>query len=287
MAYLPAVVYKKPCGLDVRGSQSLDASYLRLRGLRGAAFIAALFSAFFKWTRSGAVSAIYVSNELREQFPLPPNRPVSVFSDIRLPEWWFTEARTYAQHTGAWRISTVGRLEVGKGLKVLIDALACLVHKEKLPVKLELIGSGPLESELRQYVAASGLADQVEFSGYVPWGRELHKKLLLADLFVLTSVSEGMPRVVIEAMACGLPIVSTAVGGARELLVSQDLVPVADVAALTARLQEVLADPAQLVAMSKRNVEFIQAFRPDRLRSGKKAFYERLRRIADSSVSGH
>jgi glycosyltransferase involved in cell wall biosynthesis len=145
-----------------------------------------------------------------------------------------------------------------------------------MPTSLEIVGSGPLESQLRFQVKALGIENFVEFSGTIPWGPPLQSRYCAADLFVLPSISEGMPRVVLEAMACALPVVSTNTGGVKEILFDEDMVPPGNIEALSCKLQEVICDPLRLEAMSRRNFEIVQQFRLDVLRSGKQSFYKRL-----------
>jgi glycosyltransferase involved in cell wall biosynthesis len=282
LAYFSARRFDKPCGLDVRGSQATNARYLRLRGVRGARLIAVAFSLVFRWVRAGAAAAVYVSRDLKDQFPLPARRPTWVCSDIRLPEWWFTEARSFSHHQGPWRICSVGRLEVGKRHSLLLEACAELVHRLGRCFVVDLIGDGPLEKDLRDRATSLGIADLITFHGFVPWGPLLHRYLLQSDLFVLSSITEGMPRVLLEAMACGLPVVATAVGGISEILAAQDIVPHSNVPALTAKLTEVLSQPDRMSEMSQRNYEKSEGFQSSKLRAKKQAFYRYLRQLVES-----
>lgn len=276
LAYFWAQLLDKPCGLDIRGSQAVDVDYLQERRVRGAKAVASIFSLAFKWVRSSAVNAIYVSEELKRRFPLPEGHTMSVFSDIRLPEWWFTGPRSFKDTSYPLRICTVGRLEAQKGLPNLLRAFAEISSSSEIALELELIGNGPQECELRMLVERLGLSKSVTFSGFIPWGSALHHRLLDADLFVLASNTEGMPRVVIEAMATGLPVVSTSVGGIPEILATEDIVPPMNIALLREKLKEVVASPTRLSEMSRRNFERSKEFYPDRLRAGKVAFYNEL-----------
>jgi glycosyltransferase involved in cell wall biosynthesis len=109
------------------------------------------------------------------------------------------------------RLLYAGNLIRPKGVHVLLDALAKL-HQEGRPWRLTVAGAGPARSELETQADSSGLGDSVDFVGF----QSLDGVLALmdrADLFVFPSFGEGMPRVLLEAMARGLPIVATRVGG--------------------------------------------------------------------------
>jgi glycosyltransferase involved in cell wall biosynthesis len=108
----------------------------------------------------------------------------------------------------------VGRLAVNKGPQVLIDALPRVL--ERFPeTQVHLIGDGPLRRDLERSVQQRGMTDSVRFLGTQ---REIEDRLRSGDIFVLPSLMEGLPLTVLEAMACGLPVIATAVGGTVEIV---------------------------------------------------------------------
>lgn len=106
------------------------------------------------------------------------------------------------------RIVSVARLEAPKDHATLFEALDGLVE---LDWSLDLVGDGPLEPALRREAARFG--ERVRFAGYVP---DPAAALAAAQIFVLSSRSEGFPRSILEAMRAGLPVVASDVGGVRE-----------------------------------------------------------------------
>src|SRR6185369_6068290 len=100
-----------------------------------------------------------------------------------------------------------------------------------------------------------------------------------ADLFVLPSRSEGLPRAMIEAMARALPCIGSTAGGIPELLPPEDLVPASNVAALASKIQEVLSSPARLSAMSSRNLAAALEYRDEVLDARRRAFFEHIRDV--------
>ena len=139
------------------------------------------------------------------------------------------------------QILFVGLLAPVKGLDILIEALRLVGDGE---ADCLLVGTGPMEEQLRRAAAAAGIAERVRFVGAQPSG-EIPAWLNAADLLVLPSLSEGRPNVVVEAQACGLPVLATRVGGTPELIEHGEtglLVESGDPEALAAGLSRLLCD---------------------------------------------
>ncbi|MGA8573162.1 MAG: glycosyltransferase [Desulfobaccales bacterium] len=139
-------------------------------------------------------------------------------------------------------VGLVGRLDHwGKGHRELFIALAGL--KDRYPLTALIIGGGRREAELRQLAAAMGLGPQVLFLGQ---RRDIPDLLAAMDILVLPSHSEGVSLALLEAMAAGLPVIATAVGGLPEVVTDAAnglLIPPRDPEALARALERLLADP--------------------------------------------
>lgn len=149
----------------------------------------------------------------------------------------------------------VGNLVPVKGPDLLVEAMRRLVASCPQRIRLILIGQGSLERQLRQSVQQAGLEGRVVFVGRRPH-REIALWMNLADGLCLCSRSEGMPNVVLESMASGLPVVATDVGACRSLLEGEPecrVVPAEDAVALAQALGEVLAATPDREAMSLRH----------------------------------
>lgn len=121
-----------------------------------------------------------------------------------------------AAANGAFRVLTVGRLDAMKGFAVLLDALAGLV-REGRDVRLTVVGDGPEAAALAARADALGVAGRVDFRSALP-PAGVTSELRRADAFCLPSLAEGVPVVLMEAMAAGLPVVATRVMGVPELV---------------------------------------------------------------------
>jgi glycosyltransferase involved in cell wall biosynthesis len=144
------------------------------------------------------------------------------------------------------RLLFVGRLSVQKNVPQLLDALEGVSER----FDTVLVGDGELAAELQERVARLGLA-HVTFAGRAD-GAALRSRYEDADLFVLPSEREGMPLVLLEAMAMALPTVATDIPGTRDVVGDEvgALVPLGDVAALRSALVELSSDPAAYARMS-------------------------------------
>ncbi|OQX12630.1 MAG: hypothetical protein BWK76_17355 [Desulfobulbaceae bacterium A2] len=142
------------------------------------------------------------------------------------------------------RVVYVGRLSRVKNLHVLLEAWKQVALAARCQVTLELWGSGPLDTALQQQCNALGLHESVAFCGHVDGVRE---QLPKADIFVLPSMIEGNSNALLEAMAAGLPIVSTRVGGTPMLVGPEGadyLCDAGDADGLASRLLELIHDKA-------------------------------------------
>lgn len=143
------------------------------------------------------------------------------------------------------RILCVGRLVPAKGQAVLLAAIRLLVDKGRR-VELLLAGDGPDRLRLEALATEYGVHSQCEFSGSVNPDR-VQALYARADVFVLPSFAEGIPVVLMEAMAMGIPCVSTTVNGISELIESGKqglLVPPSDAEALCAAIERLIDDGA-------------------------------------------
>jgi len=132
----------------------------------------------------------------------------------------FVELRKFARkhgfHPQEKLILFVGRLDGQKDPLLLVDSFRYLCGIEE-KVRLLIVGSGPLERETKDRVKFYGLEEKVEFINYLPQ-QELARLMRICHSLVLTSAFEGMPRSVIEALACGLPVVTTDVGEVKRVV---------------------------------------------------------------------
>ena len=153
-------------------------------------------------------------------------------------------------------ILCVARLEPVKNQGMLFQALEVL--KARFNPEVWLVGDGPLQSQYEAHLQAVGLADSVKFLGY---RYDIPQLTAAADVSVLTSLKEGIPRSLMQSMAVGVPVVATDVKGTREVVVDGKtgfLVPLNDAETLAERIGRLLASPSLRREMGARAVEHVR-----------------------------
>ena len=162
------------------------------------------------------------------------------------------------------KVVTVGRLMPQKNQELLLHAFAKVAAV--FPIyKLHIYGDGPLKSKLLQVAKELDIEDKIEFDGFVS---NISEKIKDAALFVLSSDFEGMPNALMEAMAMGVPSISTDCGGggAKFLIENEKnglLVPIGDVDALASAMERVLSDRAFSEKISKNARTLCKTLAPD------------------------
>ena len=147
----------------------------------------------------------------------------------------------------------VGRLSYEKRVDVLIKAFSELVREDQR-IRLLLVGSGPYERKLKELCGELGISDKVVFFGQVPHER-VPELLAMADVFVLPSMVEGLPKALLEAMAMKKPIVATFAPGIADVVrpgVEALLVKVGDEKGLARAMRMVLADERLAMKLAER-----------------------------------
>lgn len=172
-------------------------------------------------------------------------------------------------------ISLVQRLSPPKTPLVFVRALPRILA-ERPDAVAWIVGDGPLAASAEQTVTATGLAGRVAFLGL---RKDVPAILSASDVIVHSSIREGLPRVVLEALAVGTPVVATAVGGVPDVLadrVNGLLVPPEDPAALAGAVLATLADPAAAARRAQAGQAAVHPFSARQMLDEQHALYRRL-----------
>jgi glycosyltransferase involved in cell wall biosynthesis len=186
--------------------------------------------------------AIVTGGSLRE-LALQYCRDVENVRPMTAISAWHLRAPSVERLPGPWRLVYVGRVERSKGVEELIDACAML-SGNSIPVELQLVGHCDRRQEMLESVPSS-IRDGVRFVDAVTDFEELAEVYRSADFFVLPSHSEGFPRVLYEAMAFGLPVVTTFVGDIPSVMIDGEncrRIRVGDAGDVASKIAELVAD---------------------------------------------
>lgn len=245
------------------------------------------FGRFWRWWFArqlrrqcrNAIGTAYVTKRaLQKNFPPRPGRFTTNYSSVMLPPRAVLDAPRSWSADGARRtlVHVATMDDARKGHLTLIDALA-QCRTRGVVANVVFVGGGVLGPEFEAHARAVGVGDLVRFTGQLPSGDAVRDELDAADVFVLPSFGEGLPRSAIEAMARGLPVIGTDIGGFRELLPVEELVPCGDVATLASSIEAMVTDPARMTAHSARNLETVQEYREEVLAPRRRALYRTVK----------
>jgi len=203
-----------------------------------------------------------VADTLRAHYGVPALKMLVIHSgvdDAFLAESSHDETEPSGHATTPKRVLTIARLDPAKGLDALLDAMA-LVIADYGDVELHIVGKGDLRTALEKQAHELGIAPYVTFHGFLT---DVGSSLLAADVFVLTSRSEGLGIAAIEAMAASRPVVASAIGGLQEVVVHGETgllvsprglaqgVPELDPPAIAQAILRLLRDPDLARSMGK------------------------------------
>lgn len=243
--------------------------------------------AFFRWwfarklreqCRRAAAVAYVTETALQRRYPPSPGAMTTHYSSVELPPAAYAEEpRRYADLRGKITLITVSLLDqLRKCPDKLVAAVRALLDQGMDP-RLVIVGDGKHRPELETLAANLGVGERVRFAGQLPGGDAVRARLDQADVFVLASHGEGLPRAALEAMARGLPVIGSTIAGYREILPPEDLVPPGDLNALVAKVREIAASPERMTRMSARSLERSRDYREELLRPRRAAFYASVR----------
>lgn len=230
-------------------------------------------------TNASGVACVTEHYLQRRYFTKKDNGFSSHYSSLSLDKSFYTSERsfpigkTFTIAHVAKQVAFNGR----KGINEIIEAISIL-KKEGITVNVKFAGkdyNGGI-SKLTEYSKSLGVEDQVRFLGFID-RMALSSLLDESDIYVMPTKAEGLPRVIIEAMAKGLPCITTPVSGNPELLPEHYLVDYYDVSTLASRIRELVTNKEIYEKASQENFTNSQKYEGSILQARRDEFYNKLK----------
>ncbi len=198
------------------------------------------------------------------------------YSSVELPDNAFATPKVYTPKE-KFIISHVANAFTGygKGHIVLMQAVKKVLDAG-YDVDVWFVGDGPLRPEFERIAQDLGIQAHVQFLGRMASGAEVREKIRASDLFVFPTRAEGLPRVILEAMAEGIPVISSPVCGIPEILPPECLVDYNDVQGYADSIIRLITHPELMAAQSNRNLEVAKQYKSSILSKKRKEFYQKL-----------
>ena len=268
----------QPFAVEVAADPRDSYSRKALNNSRLAPLFQALFVGLMRWQcRTAAVSAYVTREALQRRYPPRSAATSFAFTSIDLTPESYASGPRSAESFNRDRphLVLIGNMQKSwKGHDVLLQAMKRL-KDDGLDTRLTVVGYG--ENQPLYAAMAEQLGLDVHFTGKLTNGAPVRDVLDQADLFVLPSRQEGLPRALLEAMARGLPAVATRVGGTPELLDDDCLAPPDDPEALADRIRDALSSRQELARRAARNFETARSYRVEEVTRARVAFYRQIK----------
>jgi glycosyltransferase involved in cell wall biosynthesis len=217
-----------------------------------------------RFVAEGAAGIVVPSKYLQgivEAWGIDRERITVIYNGVQLPRPTASGDRGAEQS-----VVSIGRLVEWKGFTALVDAFTRVQNKHP-NARLSIIGDGPVRAQLEEHIAQHAAADAITLTGSLEREQAL-SYLASAQVFALNTHYEGLSHTIIEAMGCGVPVVTTNIGGNPELVDDGQqgfLVAPDDTHALADRLSQLLSDGARRAAMGERARKRAQQFSRTRM----------------------
>jgi glycosyltransferase involved in cell wall biosynthesis len=279
--FLVLLLKKIPFAVEVCSDPYDAYSKKSLDGHRLSWLIQKFFVGLVKWQCKKAVSSVYVTDfSLQKRYP--PGNPETSHSFTSIDLEIFND---YPRDVNSFNLETPKLVLTGnmqgsmKGHDTLIEALKIL-HDKGLRAYLDIIGFGKNQQKFERMCTDFGLKDYVHFLGKYPSGLPVLNKISEADLFVLPSRQEGLPRALLEAMSQAMPAVATDVGGTAELLDEEAIVPPDTPELLAEKIGFFLSDASLLAKYSKQNLNKSKEYGSEQIRLKRNWFLSELKELS-------
>lgn len=220
-----------------------------------------------KYNHPGIQRIICVSDAIKaivQKSIVRPEKVICIHSGIDLDKFKTMASGSYLREkynipAGYWLVGNTAAIAPHKDYFTFVNTVE-LLEQEQFPAYYFIIGSGPMEQEIKAYVAEKGLNEKIIFTGFL---KNIPEVLPELDLFLMTSKTEGLGTSLLDAFACKVPVVATAAGGIPEIVRHKKtglLAPVGDATQLARQIQSLHQSPALRNQLSQEAFNLVQTF---------------------------
>lgn len=208
------------------------------------------------------------------------------YSSVVLPSTYYAKPRDYSGKKAFTLVHTANIIgSEAKGHSIVIRVLSEL-RKKSYNVTAIFVGDGPGVERFKALAKDLNVENYVSFVGKFADPSLVREQLLNSDVYILPSESEGLPRGVIEAMACGLVALASNVSGIPELLNEEDMCAPKDVNGYVRRLSYLFDHTEEMTALSVRNIDVAKQYGTENLTKSRNLFYNKLRKLTEKKQRG-
>jgi len=227
-------------------------------------------------TRNANAVSYVTKQKMQVRYPAQANAYTTYYSSLNLNIKKIEKNIRQRLDVNNLKILMVGSMEQKyKGFDIALKAISLLSFKEN--IEIHLVGDGVIKQDLENLAFNLGLSDNVFFYGRVP-NEKVLSLMKSTDLFLIPSRTEGLPRVLIEAMAMGLPVIGSNVGGIPELIDQEFVFENENVDELV-KLIEYITKSKNIATISKANIEKVQEYDKSILDKRRLDFYSFLNNL--------
>lgn len=246
-----------------------------------------IFTIILKKIVMNANGASYVTeHSLQEKYPSKAKTEKNLdkyfetfYSSVELQNWFFGKPKQYLGKKD-YIISHTANISnsMAKGQDILIRAVGELV-KKGFDLRIKFIGDSEIKEKYYEIAKEYGIENRIKFTGMLAKKEDIRKELIESDIYVLPTKAEGLPRSILEAMAVGLPSISTPVGGIPELLPKELMVEQSNYIGFANVIEKLIKNTSELERLSKNNIEIAKKYSDDILSKKRNDFYGKLKKI--------
>jgi glycosyltransferase involved in cell wall biosynthesis len=244
-------------------------------------FFQRFYTSFLKWQCRKAIAASYVTRySLQKRYP-PKSKINTHYTSLNLGDEWFVpEPRKIIETPSTIKLLNIGMMsQLYKAQDVILEAVKILSERGQ-ECHITFVGDGEYKQKLQDLALKLNIAGKTTFTGKIADRSLIKSTFDHADIFVLPSRQEGLPRAMIEAMSRALPCIGTRVGGIGELIDDECLIDVNSPVALADKIIALTHAPEKLSEQSIKNLKTSKEYKSSVVQTRREKFYRGVKELS-------